>query len=963
MTLTDSLKKELEESGFAGDIELGLGSRLANSTDNSVYQIVPDAIIAPFKGEDVGLLFKVLQQDKYHSIAITARGGGTGTNGQALNTGIIIDFRRHMNRVLEVNTAQGWADVEPGIVLDEFNKGIEYTGLFFAPTTSTANRCTIGGMVSTDASGKGSRIYGKTGDNIIGLEVVLANGKKLSSLDANYQNDTDLIAALARACDSGREALLDVVPKIARRFVGFDLERARPDQTRLEWWRLFIGAEGTLGPVTKIRVRLLKKPKCTQLVVLAFNNFTAALDTSEVLLRYNPLAIETLDNKVLSLAESAGLLDQLPASVRKGEEDSLAYNFVEFSGENTAEVEEAIGKTLQKAANLKDLKGTFVTADPEQIKSIWGIRKSSVGLLGGMEDGKRRPISFVEDCVVPPEVLPAFAQDFQDILNRHKLKFGMFGHVDVGCLHVRPALNIDTEEDRDLLENISDEVYALVKRYGGIFWGEHGKGVRGQYLQDFVGDKPYQAFKDIKKILDPLDRFNPGKLVSNEHPLYEIRHTPFRKQNKSGPIDNAYRCNGNGGCLDFEQKNPMCPSYKATLNLKYSPKGRSEILREWHQKSLNKEPIEEVENELFDSLDSCLSCKACAGSCPMQVDIPDMKSHFLQSYYRTRSRPLSDHIAISMERFSPYLQRFQSLLRLSNIRVVKKLFGGLLGLRDLPNFSPAIANSPDIRVTSIKAAIETHWQDKTVFLIQDPFTSLFDSSAFESVFKGLSIMGYHPVVLPLLPAGKAAHVKGARELFFKQANKIVGQLNEIHKKGVAMVGIDPAFVLMFRSEFQNADLDPQFEVLLIQEFLSRRMALGDQWPELSQQPGIPQAETQASAAQLFLHCTEQSLVPQAADLWRKVFEKLDVPINIVNTGCCGMAGMFGHEHRHADMSRKLFDMSWSDPIKHEKVIYASGFSCRCQIKRFTQVKSRHPMSLIVEANNQFSNQQNREDLL
>jgi len=934
------LMTDLQKSGFMGTIEIDPGSRVAHSTDNSVYQLVPEGVIAPRHTEDLALLLRHLGQPDFDDISITARGGGTGTNGQSLNTGVIIDFRRYMNQVIEINEKDGWADVQPGVVLDDLNNILKNTGLFFAPTTSTSNRCTIGGMVSTDASGKGSLLYGKTSDNLIGLEVMLSDGNILNSLEPENVGRKQLLAKLASACDSGREALLETVPQIKRRFVGFDLERARPEKTKLEWWRLFVGAEGTLGLVTKIRVRLTKRPKHTSLVVLAFENFSDALNTAEELLTHNPSAIETMDDKVLSLAKNADLLDRLPDSIRNDNSTPWIYNLVEFTGEDPDRLEDDIDAMQKKLSKSANIKGSYVTRDPGQINAFWSLRKASVGLLGGMS-GKRRPVSFVEDCVVPPKNLPAFASEFREILTRHGLKFGMFGHVDVGCLHVRPALNIDLEEDRDLLKEISDEVYTLVKRHNGIFWGEHGKGVRGQYLRDFVGETAYSAFLDIKRVLDPKGRFNPGKLVDNFAELYDVRNTPFRKQNSSGPLANSYSCNGNALCLDFNSKTTMCPSYKATLDLKLSPKGRSEILRAWDQAEGDGSDKADIQENLFSSLDKCLGCKACAGSCPMQVDIPEMKSVFLEDYYASHRRPLTDRIAIALEQYAPLIQKVQPLLRIGNLKPLKNIFERVFKLNDLPDLSHPVRDGNNVSMISFDDAEKMCWAGNTVFLVQDPYTSLFDDEAIISVAQGLEALGYQPKLLPLLPGGKAAHTKGARNIFTAQAKKLVTRLNTLSKKGVPFVGIDPAFVLMFRSEFPKLRLEQKFNVLLVQEFLCQRKAKGDKWPKLFQK----------SKLKLFLHCTEQSIAKSSNENWLSIFNELGINVEIAKSGCCGMAGMFGHEFHHYDMSQRIFDLSWKEAIEDDYTNYATGFSCRCQTKRFAQESFVHPMSIISKAAN------------
>lgn len=935
--IADALKSE----GFHGEVTWDAASRAAMSTDNSIYEIRPHIIAAPIDADDVFTLMSTLSTPKFGDLPVTARGGGTGTNGQALNTGLIVDFRRHMNRILALNVEEGWVDVEPGIVLDDLNTRLASTGLFFAPTTSTSNRCTIGGMVATDASGKGSRIYGKTSDNVLGLDLMLEGGKRLSTITPLPDWSSPLIDQLVAACDLGRTSLLSHVPPLSRRFTGYDLERARPNSKTFEWWRLPIGAEGTLGLVTRIRLRLVPRPKHKRLAVLAFATFSDALDAGSALLAYEPLAIEVMDEWVQGLAQKAGLLDDLPEALTGGA-TPLALNFIELAGDDENLLQEslaALRKGMEGPGRPKGLVGMHVARDDAEMARLWSVRAASVGLLG-KTSGPRRPIAFVEDCVVPVENLAAFVGDLTTAFTAHGLRFGMYGHVDVGCLHIRPALDMDTAGDRVLMKTLSDEVYALTKRHGGIFWGEHGKGIRGTYLSDFVGAKAYDAFQRIKAAMDPLGRFNPGKLVSVETEMHGIATTPFRPFNvdPSDPLTQAFRCNGNAQCLSYQKTVPMCPSYKATLDLRHSPKGRADMLRDWHR-TLNAEPDVRMrqDTDTFAALDLCLGCKACATACPVQVDIPEMKSHFLETYYRARRRPLADHAALVMERFAPVMAQLRPVAA-SIGNILLPLAQRILGFRDLPRLSLDGLAKAGYRVLPAGRIRRMAWPGKTVCLVQDPFTALFDTQAIIAVADGLLALGYRPIIVSAMAGGKAAHVLGDRKGFRQQAKRLRKQLDRIAAGGLPMVGIDPAFVMMLRQEYQKAGLHISAPVLLPQEFLASRLDAGDVWPTMRDE----------HREKLFLHCTEATQ-PHMAAQWRRVFERLGLSIEVVSTGCCGMAGLFGHLDRHQTVSRNLFALSWESHIEGEERIVATGFSCRCQTERFSKALAIHPMGRIAEA--------------
>lgn len=938
-SLYRQLGSRLRAAGFAGEILDDAGSRAAVSTDNSIYQIVPAMVLAPMDEADVCRALAVLAEAAFADIELTVRGGGTGTDGQALGRGIILDMRRHMTRILEINIAEGWVDVEPGIVLDALNEQLRPSGLFFAPTASTANRCTIGGMISTDASGKGSRIYGKTSDNVRGLRLALEGGRILDSATIAPDWAAGLLDEVGRACDAGLAPLLASVPTLSRRFTGYDLERARPEAGGLDWWRLVLGAEGTLGVVTRVRLQLRQRPTYNVLVVLAFDNFASALDAAQYLLVCNPLAIETMDELVQTLAENAGLLAGLPASLRGNGGPAPVYNFVEFAGIDRTQVEAQVVQLTRLLDELQGLVGHHIARQPAEIAQLWSVREASVGLLGH-SGNNRRPIAFVEDCVVPPENLAPFVAEFVTILRHHDLVYGIFGHVDVGCLHVRPALDIDQPGDRVTLKAVSDAVYAAVKRHGGIFWGEHGKGIRGQYLADFVGAEAYDAFQRIKLAFDPGERFNPGKLVTAAKALHTVDGTSMRRFNsaKDDPFSKAYECNGNAACLNYARTTPMCPSYKATDDLRHSPKGRAEILRAWREAEGTDEQ-RHIEASAFEVLDGCLGCNACTNRCPTHVDIPEMKSRFLSAYFKRHRRPLGDRLAIAMETWAGALAAVRPLLRLAKVSGAMDLAGRIAGLVDLPSPSRGGVEGLGIVVADADnlAAFSTH--ARTVWILQDPFTSVFDVEAVGAVCHGLQRLGYHPVLLPLRPAGKAAHVLGDRLTFERQAAALARMLASASATGRPIVGVDPAQTLIIRQEYPRTGLRGLPPVLLVQEFLLQRLQAGDEWPQLSSDGG----------ARLFLHCTEASVNPTAGNQWQQVMDALGLDVTLASAGCCGMAGIYGHQSRHQQTSKKLFALSWIGQINSKEAVYASGFSCRCQTKRLTRRTARHPMDLIHRA--------------
>lgn len=931
-TLLTELANALRRAGFRGQVEDDGALRAAMSTDNSVYQIRPDLIAAPRDAADLAVLMAVMAAPEFAGIPLTARGGGTGTNGQSLNRGVILDLRRHMHRLLALDADAGWADVEPGLVLDDLNAQIRPSGWFFAPETSTSSRCTIGGMVSTDASGKGSRIYGKTSDNILGLEIARPEGL-LDSLAPAPDWARPMLDRAEAAARAGRAAFIAHTPRLNRRFTGYDLDRACPDGGGFDWWRLFLGAEGTLGAITRIRVKLRRIEAEKRLIVVGFDSFRHALAAAAPLLAADPTAVEVMDDTVQAIAQGAGVLDELPPDLRAGPGGRMAYLFIEINGDDPDLVAARLAHCREILAHLPGVGGIHVSGDLAQIRALWAIRSAGVGLLGKV-DGPARPVAFVEDTVVPPENLPAFVDDFLAVLTQNGLGFGIYGHVDVGCLHIRPALDIDQPGDRARLVAVSDAVYALTRKHGGIFWGEHGKGVRGAYLRDWIGADAYAALQGVKAAFDPTERFNPGKLVGITRPVMAIDAPPFRAFNAlpGDALEKAFRCNGNAQCLSYAATTPMCPSFKATADLRHSPKGRADALRDWHRARAEGAPdLPAREADVIAVLDSCLGCKACASNCPVQVDIPAMRAAFLADYHSRHARLLADRLVLAAERLSPWVQRAAPLL--APVWPVLSRVGAAL---------TASVDLPGRLARGMPAALHPRDLDRplppgTVLLVQDWFTALFDAPAQRDVIAGLAALGYRPRLLAMRPAGKAAHAAGDRAGFRRMAGALADLLQRAAATGAPLVVFEPAFGMMLRQEYhrEGIALPP---VRMVQEFLA----------DEARSRAFPQART-PGAARLLSHCTEATANPQSPRQWAQVFAAIGLSLETPATGCCGMAGLFGHQKRHQPVSRRLFALSWEPALADGPEAVATGFSCRCQTARLSDRAPRHPLGLIADA--------------
>ena len=962
----DRFRSALSAGGFEGDLETGLGAREVASTDNSIYQVRPRAIVYPRCASDINIIVRAALADRDAPLALCPRGGNTGTNGQSLSAGVIVDFARYMNTIIsiDVDSTGGTVVVEPGVVLDQLNAALSRHGLFFPPMVSTASRATIGGMVATDASGKGSRRYGKTSDYVEALDVVLSNGQDWRVLpmtraeaDAISRHD-DHVGRIhreaVRIVVENADEIARVFPDMNRGLTGYNLQKAfDAERDRFFLAPLLAGSEGTLALTKSVRLRVVPKPAVKILAVVRYDSFDGGLRDVERLLGSDPVAIEILDDKVLEVAQtdiiwngiSAILGDDTRAPVR-------AISFIEFAGDPAK-----VDADLERLADLMggapaaqlDWK---VVRDTGLIYRLWGLREKAVGLLARLGGG-RQGVPFVEDTAVPPRQLADYVAEFRALLDRHGLKYGMFGHADVGCLHVRPFLDLKDPDQAALIRPISDGVAALTKSYGGLLWGEHGRGYRGEYSPFFFGPKLYPELERLKQAFDPANIFNPGKLASADRaaPVDRIDSVPFRgsldrkiTMKLVRDFDRAIACNGNGACFSWDALDVMCPSYKATRDRAQSPKGRAALLRTWARMASQPPTAEfaEVEAATARSLSTCLSCKACTTLCPVKVDVPTMKSRFGERYYTTRARPLRHRLLAHMEGMLAPGRAAPAVVNLFlKSAPVARLLETVAGFVDLPRFAPARRSRLPALADhgSLQHASEAERQ-RTVILVEDTFTSTFEGGLLEAATELLCALGYQVRRLPARPNGKALHVLGFRQAFAGIARRRVDEVSRYQALGVRLVGLDSATALMYEHEyreFANGDVRVVgLEAVLAEDIDAHRLT--------------PRPVRAAQPYQILGHCTEQALRPQSAPAWQAIFSHFGMHAVPTRTGCCGMAGMFGHEREHRAISKRLFDLSWRDALGEQPDgVLATGFSCRCQVKRFAGFRPRHPIEALRDA--------------
>jgi FAD/FMN-containing dehydrogenase/Fe-S oxidoreductase len=992
----------LRTSGFRGDLNPDYANRTVLATDNSIYQVLPQGVVYPRDSDDLVTLVTLSQQAQFKSIVLSPRGGGTGTNGQSLTDGLVVDTSKYMNKILEINVAERWVRVQCGAVKDQLNAAIKPYGLFFAPELSTSNRATIGGMINTDASGQGSCRYGKTRDHVLELRTVLLDGSEWGSAALTDEElgavsgRQDRIGQIHRVLNSIQREHADLIaakfPKLNRCLTGYDLAHIRDEQGRFNLNNILCGSEGTLGFITEAKLNLLVTPKYSALVNVNYHNFNAALRDAAQLMKANPTSIETVDSKVLNLAMNDivwhSVAEFFPPAANG--EKIQGINLVEYTADDEDELRAEVAKLttqldLSAAGDDSGRIGYSIAWGNDSVAKIWGMRKKAVGLLGNVA-GEIRPVPFVEDTAVPPENLADFIMEFRKLLDDHQLTYGMFGHVDAGVLHVRPALDMKDPAQEKLVRVITDQVVALTQKYNGLLWGEHGKGVRSEYAPTFFGEL-YPQLQRIKAEFDPHNQLNPGKIAT---PAANIELLKIDGVTTRGQLDRkipvqvwenyseGMHCNGNGLCFNWNPNDAMCPSWKGTRERVHSPKGRASLMREWLKQLSDRgvNPLSEslavkrsnflltlptrikntwqkkqgtydFSHEVHESMMGCLACKSCAGQCPIKVDVPEFRSKFLELYYGRYLRPLKDYFVGSLEYMVPTLARVPWLYNtLMKPRLVQKIMARVVGMVDSPLLSGILLDNEIQKLGIPYASLENIAQltplqkSRAIIVVQDAFTSYFETKVVTDSLELLQKLGFFPLLAPFKPNGKPLQVHGFLKAFAKAADSNATMLNGLASSGISLIGLEPAMTLAYRGEYKKLLGAQAPKVELVQEWLTK-------------QSDVLVANARAFTSgnySLLAHCTEKTNAVSSIKDWQQVFADLGQNLKVIETGCCGMAGTYGHETANVETSKKIYQLSWTDVINNsanKDQLVASGYSCRSQVKRIDEVKLPHPLQVLL----------------
>ncbi len=937
-----------------GDVRFDPASKLLYSTDASMYQVEPIGVVIPRDADDVQA---VVELARTRQVALLSRGGGTSLTGQTVNHALVIDFSRHLNRVLEVNTEELWARVQPGLVQDELNAHVRPLGLLFGPDTSTSNRATLGGMMGNNSGGSHSIAYGLTVEHVIEMTALLADGTRVVFGEVTEDQfaakcrvtglEGDIYREMRAIRDEYEGEIRARYPKHWRRVAGYNLNELVKDGP-LNMARVVVGSEGTLLTILEAKVRLVRRPKKTALEVIHYRDIQEALESSQSILQTGPYAVELTDKLILDLARN-----NIEQSTRMGfvQGDPGAILIVEYAGDTDAEVRSKIDALDARRQREGFGYAAHVAFDAGEQQSIWKLRKAGLGLLLGMK-GDKKPIAFVEDTAVDPKHLARFVPRFRDIFARHDVTGAYYGHCSVGCLHIRPVIDLKTARGLEQVRAIADEITELVIEFGGTISSEHGDGrARSPFLERMYGATLMKAFRRFKHAFDPENRLNPGNIVDSpgvtEHLRYGATYKTWEPRTlldfseRGGFAAAVEMCNGVGACRK-SLEGTMCPSYMVTRDEEHSTRGRANALRAVLSGALP--PSEFTGRRLYEVMDLCLECKGCKAECPANVDMAKMKYEFLHHYYQKHGLPLRNRLFGGIARLNRVGALVPGLSNwLSNLPTSRWLLEKVAGIdrrRPLPAFA-----DETFEAWFGKRGARAEAPRGDVVLFHDTFVNYNAPGIGRAAVALLEKAGYRVVLVDRKCCGRPMISKGMLTQAREHAAWNVARLAPYAKRGITIVGLEPSCLLTLRDEYVDLLRTDDARVvaahsLLLEQFLLQERERG---LELS-------FATHGRKALLHGHCHQKAIVGTAPTV--RVLTWAGYTVSEVDSGCCGMAGSFGFEREHYDVSVALGNRRLAPAVKAASAdteVIAPGVSCRQQIEHLAGRRAKHPAEVLLEA--------------
>ena len=971
-TSTYSAKFRKLEKQLEGDFRCDRLSTLLYATDASAYREIPLAVAVP---KNIGDVKKLLAFAVENNCSLIPRGAGTSLAGQVVGPGIVVDVSKHLNRIIEINPDEQWVRVEPGVVLSELNHELKKYGLTFGPETSTANRCTMGGMLGNNSCGLHSLVHGSVREHVLEVKTILSDNSevlfgKVSNEEFRQKCALDGVEGdIYRYFNevlSNNEMLAEIEqqyphPSVPRRNNGYALDALaqmqpfNPNGEPFNVSKLLAGSEGTLAFVTEMKLNIIElPPQHKALLCVHFKKLSHAFNANVIALKYNPSAIELMDKNILDLTKE-NITQRRNRFFVQGEPEAILI--IELWGDSKAEIETRaadIESSMREAAYGY----YFPLVWGADIPKVWALRTAGLGVLSNMP-GDAKPVSVVEDTAIPVNDLPDFLSEFQSLLDVHKLKAVYHAHIATGELHLRPVLNLKSENDVKLFRIMARETACLVKKYRGSLSGEHGDGrLRGEFIPYMLGDKVYAVLKELKSTWDPNNIFNPGKITDTPPMDKMLRYKPgmetpelnsyFDYKLTLGMARAIEKCNGSADCRKSQLSGgTMCPSYMATRDELHSTRGRANIMRELLTRSAG--IAWDDSHMVLDALELCLSCKACKSECPSGVDIAKLKADFLQNHYDANPIPIEVRLVANYPRLMQVAIYFNPLskwlFKASLSSYILKKIAGFAAQRPLPVLPIRTLNN---WYKKRKSKAESR---KKVYLFNDEFLNTSDSGVGIKAILLLEKLGYEVIIPKHKSSGRTYISKGLLKKARKLANFNVEVLSEIINSENPLVGIEPSAILTFRDEYPvlvRSELADKAKTLvantlMFDEFFMREVEKGNIKAE--------SFTIEKSTIKLHGHCHQKALATTKSTLDMLGFPK-NFSVEEIPSGCCGMAGSFGYEKQHYELSMQIGEMVLFPAVRScntETIISAPGTSCREQIEHGTGRKALHPVEVIYAA--------------
>ena len=943
LSFTADLKKYIADV-LADEYSLGM-----YSTDASHYQIIPVAVVLPKDESEVKKAVEIARKNK---IKILPRGGGTSLAGQTVGEALVIDFSKYMTKILEFNEKERWVRVQPGVVRDQLNEEMAKFNLHFAPDPATSSRANVGGMVGNNSSGTKSILYGKTVDHILEAKVLLADGTELLlknftpdeyQLKARQTNrEGEIYQKFQQIILQNREEIKQRFPKVMRRVGGYNLDEfVYTDNWNLA--KLITGSEGTLAVTLEVKLNLEPLPKFKSVVVVHFSELMEAIRAVQPMLDYRPSAIEILDKTVLDLSKENLTTKQHCYFI---ENDPAAILIVEFYGDSFEDVMQRPTEMIEKLKSLKLGYAYPLFPEGKEYDDVWLVRKKGLGLMMGL-GGEKKALSFIEDAAIPTEVLPEYIDKVLKICAKHNTEVSMYAHASVGVIHVQPLLDLRQEQDIKNLKNIADETFDLVVKYHGSWSGEHGDGlVRSAYNERFFGARLYNVFREIKHLFDPENLMNPGKIVGAQTIEQNLRYgtrykdknvkTEFQYRAENSFRESVHMCTGVGECRKT-LGGTMCPSFKVTRDEEHSTRGRANALRLAMSGQLDNEGL--TSERLHQVLDLCLSCKACKSECPSNVDMSKMKSDVLQMYYDEHGITLRDrlirnssgaasHLSGTLSHFVNFIQRTKLF------RIILQKLAGFDKRRVLPGY----VKEPFYKWVR-KKGNNNYKSSKKVVLFADTYLNFHEPQIGVSALQLLNSCGYEVILANVGCCQRPKISHGFLRDAKKEGSKTAEGLKKYMDQGLTIVVCEPSCASAL-----NEDLPDLIEDVALADQLKEQVMMIDVFLAKEIDAGNLNRTFEAVAEDILIHghCHQKALYSTKG--LKTIFSKTRQTVKEIPSGCCGMAGSFGYEKEHYNISQKIGEEILFPAIRSMKdgtVVVANGFSCRHQIEHFTGVKPKH----------------------